>query len=206
MLYCLALCPAPCNVLLHAGPIKALVQERQQDWQARYGTTLGLKVLQLSGDAGDSDELEADLEAADIICATPEKFGEARSGCCWAQELNEQLEAIPGCLWAVCVCVSCCDMEPFTSGYFGKAKCLIEQKCSLKCCHTHIGTAQLRLAGDMDGLCCVFDSIVHSVSADQVTRKITEKGSLGFFAEVCPTHLHLQQQSMLVLHEYPCGG
>jgi replicative superfamily II helicase len=52
-----------------------LVQERQQDWQARFGAALGLKVLQLTGD-DDADSLE-DLEAADIICSTPEKFGEA---------------------------------------------------------------------------------------------------------------------------------
>lgn len=64
--------PAPC---CPAGPIKALVQERQQDWQARFGTALGLKVLQLTGD-DNADPLE-DLEAADIICSTPEKFGES---------------------------------------------------------------------------------------------------------------------------------
>jgi replicative superfamily II helicase len=60
-----------------AGPIRALVQERQTDWQARFGQVLGLKVVQLTGD-DDSEGLE-DLEAADIICSTPEKFGRPNS-------------------------------------------------------------------------------------------------------------------------------
>lgn len=36
---------------------------------------LGLKVVQLTGD-DDTEGLD-DLESADIICSTPEKFGEA---------------------------------------------------------------------------------------------------------------------------------
>jgi hypothetical protein len=64
---------AAVTVLL-AGPIKALVQERQMDWQARFGQALGLKVIQLTGD-DDSLSLD-DLESADVICSTPEKFGE----------------------------------------------------------------------------------------------------------------------------------
>jgi hypothetical protein len=44
------------------------VQERQIDWQARYGGVLGLRVVQLSGDA---DNVDDNLEEADIICATP---------------------------------------------------------------------------------------------------------------------------------------
>lgn len=67
----LANCGAVAGV---AGPIKALVQERQMDWQARFGQVLGLKVIQLTGD----DDLLSldDLELADVICSTPEKFGE----------------------------------------------------------------------------------------------------------------------------------
>lgn len=61
------------SLLLLAGPIKALVQERQTDWQARFGQ-LGLKVIQLTGD--DDADGQEDMEAADIICSTPEKFGE----------------------------------------------------------------------------------------------------------------------------------
>jgi hypothetical protein len=68
-------CAWCCGCLLGiAGPIKALVQERQMDWQARFGQALGLKVIQLTGD-DDSLSLD-DLESADIICSTPEKFGE----------------------------------------------------------------------------------------------------------------------------------
>jgi superfamily II helicase len=34
---------------LYLGPIKALVQEREADWQQRYGSALGLQCLQLTG-------------------------------------------------------------------------------------------------------------------------------------------------------------
>lgn len=49
--------------------------ERQADWQARFGPA-GLRVVQLTGD-DDTEGLE-DVEGADIICSTPEKFGEER--------------------------------------------------------------------------------------------------------------------------------
>lgn len=71
--WCLPDAATPCTIL-DAGPIKALVQERQQDWHARFGGVLGLKVVQLSGDAY-ADELDTELQDADLICATPEKFG-----------------------------------------------------------------------------------------------------------------------------------
>ncbi|WIA13166.1 hypothetical protein OEZ85_006758 [Tetradesmus obliquus] len=60
------------NKVVYIGPIKALVQERQADWQQRFGT-LGLRCVQLTGDV-DDDNLEDELERADIICTTPEKF------------------------------------------------------------------------------------------------------------------------------------
>jgi replicative superfamily II helicase len=62
-------------VVLHtcAGPIKALVQERQADWQDRFGRVLGLRVVQLTGD-DDTEGLD-ELETVDVICTTPEKFG-----------------------------------------------------------------------------------------------------------------------------------
>jgi replicative superfamily II helicase len=50
---------------------RALVQERHQDWAARFGP-LGLTVTELSGD---SDAEARELEGADLICTTPEKFG-----------------------------------------------------------------------------------------------------------------------------------
>lgn len=46
------------------------VQERAKDWQARFGRTLGLTCRELTGDSEDTK----DLDAADIICITPEKF------------------------------------------------------------------------------------------------------------------------------------
>eukprot|EP00775_Hariotina_reticulata_P011878 gene11878-12022_t len=54
-------------------PIKALVQEKQVDWADRYGSTLGLRVVELTSDA-DDDSIQEQLEAADIVCSTPEKF------------------------------------------------------------------------------------------------------------------------------------
>eukprot|EP00882_Tetradesmus_deserticola_P028003 GHRQ01031164.1.p1 GENE.GHRQ01031164.1~~GHRQ01031164.1.p1 ORF type:complete len:248 (+),score=80.72 GHRQ01031164.1:76-744(+) len=57
---------------VYIGPIKALVQERQADWQRRFGM-LGLRCVQLTGDV-DDDNMADELEAADIICTTPEKF------------------------------------------------------------------------------------------------------------------------------------
>ena len=46
------------------------LQERAKDWQARLGRTLGLVCVEISGDSDDT----ADLDAADIVCITPEKF------------------------------------------------------------------------------------------------------------------------------------
>ncbi|KAI8467024.1 MAG: hypothetical protein J3K34DRAFT_47254 [Monoraphidium minutum] len=55
---------------IYLAPIRALVQERHQDWSARF-SPLGLSVLELSGD---SDLEPRELEGADLICTTPEKF------------------------------------------------------------------------------------------------------------------------------------
>ena len=46
------------------------MQERTKDWQARLGATLGLACKELTGDSEDVSE----LDTADIICITPEKF------------------------------------------------------------------------------------------------------------------------------------
>lgn len=46
-------------------------QERTEDWQKRFGSALGLTCRELTGD---SDDLANDLDTADIICITPEKF------------------------------------------------------------------------------------------------------------------------------------
>ena len=51
-----------------------MVQERVADWRCKFEGSLGLKVLEVTGDTEVSET--ADLDAADIICTTPEKFGE----------------------------------------------------------------------------------------------------------------------------------
>ena len=50
-----------------------MLQERRQDWQSRFGQHLHLTCGELTGDTAEVD-LDA-IEAADIICTTPEKFG-----------------------------------------------------------------------------------------------------------------------------------
>jgi hypothetical protein len=46
-----------------------------RDWATRFSEVLGARVEELTGDS----ELEGSaLEAADIICTTPEKFGVQR--------------------------------------------------------------------------------------------------------------------------------
>eukprot|EP00850_Spirogloea_muscicola_P022734 SM000309S11869 [mRNA] locus=s309:40999:48383:+ [translate_table: standard] len=57
---------------VYIAPLKALVQERQQDWSSRFGKVLGLRCQELTGDS-DQTTL-AELQDADIICTTPEKF------------------------------------------------------------------------------------------------------------------------------------
>ncbi len=61
--------------IVYLAPLRALVAERLEDWQARFGSMLGLSCLELSGD---SEPEPAQLEAADIITTTPEKFGRRR--------------------------------------------------------------------------------------------------------------------------------
>lgn len=56
---------------VYLAPLRALVQERMSDWGARFGARLGLRCLELSGDT-EPDHRE--IESADIICSTPEKF------------------------------------------------------------------------------------------------------------------------------------
>ncbi len=58
---------------VYFAPLRALVQERMADWQGRFGRVLGLNCLEMSGDA---EPDAAEMMAADLICTTPEKFGE----------------------------------------------------------------------------------------------------------------------------------
>lgn len=58
---------------VYVAPLRALVQEKAKDWSERLGSSLGIKCLELTGD---TDPDAGALEAADVICTTPEKFGE----------------------------------------------------------------------------------------------------------------------------------
>ena len=63
--------PDGSSKMIYIGPIRALVQERVQDWGDRFGK-LGCRCIELTGD---NDATSSSLESADIICTTPEKFG-----------------------------------------------------------------------------------------------------------------------------------
>lgn len=52
---------------------KECKQERVADWGKKFGSALGLRVVEISGDSNVKEA--SDLDAADIICTTPEKFG-----------------------------------------------------------------------------------------------------------------------------------
>ena len=52
------------------------MQEKVKEWQERLGSNLGLQIEELTGDT----EIYQDAgraENADVICTTPEKFGES---------------------------------------------------------------------------------------------------------------------------------
>ena len=49
------------------------MQERVLDWKNKLGSVLGLQIIEISGDSEVTDA--AALDAADVICTTPEKFG-----------------------------------------------------------------------------------------------------------------------------------
>lgn len=46
-----------------------------KEWQQRFGASLGVHVEELTGDT-DTIQDVGRIENADIICTTPEKFGE----------------------------------------------------------------------------------------------------------------------------------
>ena len=56
------------------------MQERVEDWKKRFGSSLGLSCRELTGDTDAMTDAEH-LAAADIICTTPEKFGERHERC-----------------------------------------------------------------------------------------------------------------------------
>ena len=75
--------------VIYIAPTRSLVQERVRelvrgewtawvvmqvrDWNERLGTVLGVKVRELTGDIENVRSQE--MDEADVICATPEKFG-----------------------------------------------------------------------------------------------------------------------------------
>ncbi len=64
--------------MVYLGPIRALVQEIAKSWKARF-SALGVVCEEITGDANSSVEELAALDNCDIICTTPEMFGEW----CW---------------------------------------------------------------------------------------------------------------------------
>ena len=60
--------------VVYLAPIRALVQEKVKQWQQSFGNKLGLTCCELTGDTDIAESLH--LDNADIICTTPEKFGE----------------------------------------------------------------------------------------------------------------------------------
>jgi activating signal cointegrator complex subunit 3 len=56
---------------VYIAPLKALARERLDDWRRKMGQTLGLNVVELTGDV--TPDL-AILQRADIIICTPEKW------------------------------------------------------------------------------------------------------------------------------------
>lgn len=62
---------------IYVAPLKALARERLVDWRNKLGSTLGLSVMELTGDfTPDSKE----LSAADILIVTPEKWDSISRG------------------------------------------------------------------------------------------------------------------------------
>eukprot|EP00210_Caulerpa_lentillifera_P006131 g5858.t1 len=58
--------------VIYIAPTRSLVQERVRDWNDRFGNGLDLKIKELTGDIENLKSNE--IDQADIICATPEKF------------------------------------------------------------------------------------------------------------------------------------
>ena len=58
----------------------SVVQEKVKEWQHRLGSSLGLRVEELTGDSDSLQDIGR-TEDADIICTTPEKFGKIMLCC-----------------------------------------------------------------------------------------------------------------------------
>lgn len=57
--------------IVYIGPLKSLVRERFKDWNNRFGNILYKKVIELTGEGSNN---KSDLQNADIIVTTPEKW------------------------------------------------------------------------------------------------------------------------------------
>ena len=62
---------------IYVAPLKALARERLLDWKKKFGNTLGLSIMELTGDI--TPDLSA-LKAADVLIVTPEKWDSISRG------------------------------------------------------------------------------------------------------------------------------
>lgn len=70
----------PKGLVVYVAPLKALVRERARDWRQRLCGKLGKKLVELTGEARAS---AAELQSADVIVTTPEKWDGVTRG--WRQ-------------------------------------------------------------------------------------------------------------------------
>ena len=57
--------------VVYIAPMKALVRERMTDWRSRLQNSLGLRLVELTGDV--TPDVRA-IQSADVIVTTPEKW------------------------------------------------------------------------------------------------------------------------------------
>ncbi len=125
----------------------------------RFGKHLGLSVVELSGDREPS---ASELDAADIICTTPEKFGEAA-------ELNSCLVYVLLCSTINCTAGSCPSLTHL----------------SMQCCCSHcIAVAASVLAQQTQQATEFWLALPTRTNADAITRKYKDFGTASFFGEV----------------------
>lgn len=70
---------------VYIAPLLALVSERKEDWERRFGGALGLSVVSFAGDAATASW--GALRDADIVVSTPEKCARGRD--CAARRVRE---------------------------------------------------------------------------------------------------------------------
>lgn len=82
--------------IVYLAPIRALVQEKVKHWQQSFGNKLRLTCCEMTGDTDVADNIN--LDSADIICTTPEKFGKSLHAC-WAG--CPRLHSVPLCSYSI---------------------------------------------------------------------------------------------------------